>query len=104
MKFSNIVVHPKPSPPEGYGFVVHQVAACGRPLVLPQWYRQLSASKFLQDRETCIYITGHDPTDKENFKWAMRPENNTKMAPEIRRRFDENVNFADEANRIRALL
>ncbi len=104
VKFSNIVVHPKPSPPEGYGFVVHQVAACGRPLVLPQWYRQLSASKFLQERETCIYITGHDPTDKENFKWAMRPENNAKMAPEIRRRFDENVSFADEASRIRALL
>jgi glycosyltransferase involved in cell wall biosynthesis len=104
MKFSNIVVHPKPSPPEGYGFIIHQVAACGRPLVVPQWYRQLSASRFLQDRETCIYITGDDPLDKANFKWAMQPENNARMAAQIRRRFDENVNFSAEADKIKSLL
>lgn len=104
VKFSHMIVHPKPSPPEGYGFVIHQVAACGRPLVVPQWYKQLSASKFLEDRQTCIYITGDDPLDKANFKWAMQPDNNARMAAEIRRRFDENVNFEDEARKIRALL
>ncbi len=104
MKMSNIVCQPKPSPPEGYGFVIHQVAACGRPLVVPQWYRQLSASKFLQDGETCVYITGENETDKANFKRAMEPEQNARMAQEIRRRFDHHVNFDDEAAKIRALL
>lgn len=104
MKMSNMVIHPKPSPPEGFGFIIHQVAACGRPLVVPQWYKQLSASKFLQDGETCVYITGQDPTDKANFKEAMKPENNQRMAETIRKRFDENVNFAAEAEAIRKLL
>jgi hypothetical protein len=58
----------------------------------------------LQDRETCIYITGDDPLDKANFKWAMQPENNARMAAQIRRRFDENVNFSAEADKIRSLL
>jgi hypothetical protein len=104
IKDSHVILHAKPSPPEGYGFVCHEVAACGRPMIIPDWYKKLSASKFLQDRETCIFLTGHDPTDKANFHWMIRPENNARMAAEIRRRFDENVNFDDEARRIRALL
>jgi hypothetical protein len=84
--------------------VVHEVAACGRPLIIPGWYQSLSASLFLQHRETCVYITGHDPTDKENFKCMVKPENNMRMAELIRKRFDENVNFAAEADQLKALL
>jgi hypothetical protein len=104
MKHSNIVVHAKTSPPEGYGFVVHQIAASGRPMVIPQHYKQLSAVKFLQHRETCLFITGENEEDKANFKWAMEPENNQRMSETMHKRFLENVNFEDEAAKIRALL
>lgn len=104
IKHSHAICHPKPSPPEGYGFVAHEVAACGRPLIIPGWYQQLSASLFLQHRETCVYISGHDPTDKENFRYMMNPDNNARMAETIRKRFDENVNFEAEANQLKALL
>lgn len=104
IKLSHAILHPKRTPPEGFGFVVHEVAACGRPLIIPEWYKQLSASLFLQNRETCIFTTGHDPTDKENFHWMMREDNNARMAETIRKRFDENINFTAEAEAIRKLL
>jgi hypothetical protein len=103
MKLSNIMVHPKGTA-EGYGFCVHQFASCGRPVVVTEHYRTISACFFLQHRETCLFITGDDGTDRENFKWALQPENNERMSETIHRRFKEHVNFEDEANRIKALL
>lgn len=104
IKESHAVLQPKRSPPEGFGYLVHEVAACGRPLIVPHWYKQLSAALFLQERETCLFITGHDPTDKENLHWLFSGDNAPRMGREIRRRFDHNVNFDDEARRIKELL
>lgn len=104
IKHSNAIHHSKHVPPEGYGFLLRYAAACGRPLFLPTWYQNLSASRFLEDRKTCIWITGLDPIDKENFKWALQPDNNARMGAEIRRRFDQHVNFDSEAEAIRKLL
>jgi hypothetical protein len=105
MKFTNLAVHIKRSPPEGYGFVIHNLAACGRPMVVEEdAYRHLSAYSFLQHRETCLFVNGHDPIDKSNYRWALEPENNRRMSETLHRRFHENVNFDDEAYRIKQLL
>jgi glycosyltransferase involved in cell wall biosynthesis len=103
MKLSNFMIHPK-TDTEGYGFVIHEFASCGRPVVVPRHYETLSARCFLQDKESCIYITGDDTTDKANFHWAMKPENNARLSQTIHRRFKENVSFEDEAAKIEALL
>lgn len=103
MKLSNIMVHPK-TLQEGYGFVIHEFASCGRPVVVPRHYETLSAKLFLQDKESCIFITGDDQTDRANFHWALQPENNARLGETINRRFKENVSFSDEAAKLAALL
>ena len=104
MRLSNMAVHIKRGS-EGYGFIIHCLAAMGRPPIIEQTaYEKLSAYKFLQHRETCLFVTGHDPTDKGNLRWAMEPENNLRMAQTLHRRFCENVNFESEAVAIKKLL
>lgn len=105
MMLSNMAVHIKRSPPEGYGFVIHCLAACGRPPIIEyDAYRNNSARAFLQHKETCLYVTGHDPTDKENLRWALEPENNLKMSKTLYDRFMETVDFPAEAAKLKALL
>lgn len=105
MNLSNMVVHIKRSPPEGYGFVIHCLAACGRPPIIEyDAYRNNSARAFLQHKETCLYVTGHDPTDRENLKWALQPEVNLKMSKVLHDRFLNEVDFSAEAEKLKALL
>lgn len=105
MMLSNMAVHIKRSPPEGYGFVIHCLAACGRPPIIEyDAYRNNSARAFLQHKETCLYVTGHDPTDFENLKWALQPEVNLKMSTLLHERFVNEVNFEHEADLLRKLL
>jgi hypothetical protein len=105
MRMSNAAVHIKRSPPEGYGFVVHCLAACGRPPIIEyDAYRNNSARAFLQHKETCLYVTGHDPTDRENLRWALEPENNLRMSKTLYDRFMNEVDFAAEAAKLKALL
>lgn len=105
MMLSNMAVHIKRSPPEGYGFIIHCLAACGRPPIIEyDAYRNNSARAFLQHKETCLYVTGHDPTDRENLRWALEPENNLKMSKTLHDRFMENVDFAAEAAKLKDLL
>lgn len=105
MRLSSMACHIKRSPPEGYGFLVHCLAAMGRPPIVEQTaYEKLSAYKFLQHRETCLYVSGDDATDKSNLRWALQPENNLRMAETLHRRFRENVSFDGEARAIAKLL
>lgn len=105
MMLSNMAVHIKRSPPEGFGFVIHCLAACGRPPIIEyDAYRHNSARAFLQHKETCLFVTGHDPTDFENLRWALEPENNLRMSATLHDRFVETVNFEAEAATLKALL
>lgn len=104
MKFSNMAVHIKRGS-EGYGFVIHCLAACGRPFVIePQYYDHLASWRFMQNRETCIHVNGHDPIDKENFLWALDYDNNQRMSKTLYQRFRENVDFDEDARKIKNLL
>lgn len=104
MKVSNLAVHIKRGS-EGYGFVIHCLAACGRPMVVEEEaYRHLSAYRFLKHRETCLFVTGHDPTDKENYRWALEPENNRRLSRNLYLSFVDNVNFESEAEAFKKLL
>jgi hypothetical protein len=100
-----MAVHIKRSPPEGYGFLVHCLAAMGRPPIVEQTaYEKLSAYKVLQHRETCLFVNGHEDTDRTNLRWAMEVENNQHMAQTLHQRFCDNVNFEAEASAIAKLL
>lgn len=105
MKFSNLAVHIKRSPPEGYGFLIHNLAACGRPFVVEEdAYRHLSAYRFMQHMETCLFVSGHDPIDKANYRKALEPEVNQRMSERLYQRFRENIDFDEDARRIKELL
>jgi len=104
MGLSNIVQHVKRGS-EGYGFVLHCLAAMGRPPIVEQdAYRELSAYSFLDHKETCLFINGNDSEDQANLRWALEPENNQRLSETLHRRFLENVNFEAEAEQIRKLL
>jgi hypothetical protein len=104
MRFSNMAVHIKRGS-EGYGFIVNQLAAMGRPMIVEHGpYAELAAFRFMEHRVTNLFVSGHDPTDKENLRWALQPENNLQMAETLKIRFDENVNFEAEAAAIAKLL
>lgn len=104
MKCSNLAMHIKRGS-EGYGYVIHALAACGRPPIIEEdAYRELSAFRFLQHRETCLYVTGNDTIDRENLRWALQPENNLRMAQTLHQRFCDNVSFEAEATAITKLL
>lgn len=104
MKFSSMIWHVKRC--DGYGFIVHKAAAMGRPIICEQRnYAHLSARSFLQDGQTCLYITGHPATDTNNLKqYLFDPEQVNRMSKAIYQRFCDNVNFETEAEKVRALL
>lgn len=104
MRLSNMAVHIKRGS-EGYGFVIHGLAACGRPMIVEEdAYRELSAYDFMFHRKTCLFVTGNHETDKANLKWAMEPEVNHDMSWALHSEFSKRVQFDREAQDVRKLL
>jgi hypothetical protein len=90
---------------DGFGHVIHDWAAVGRPLIgHGSFYRGLMAEPFWQDGVTCIDLDKHTPAEVAALIRDMDPERHREMCRAIRRVFDETVDFAAEAERIRELL
>lgn len=103
MRLTNAAVHIKRS--DGYGYIIHSLAAMGRPPIVEHGaYHRLSAFSFLQHKETCLHVSGHADIDKENLRWLLEPENNQRCSETLHKRFEENVNWENEAEQIRKLL
>lgn len=104
MSLTNMVWHLKRC--DGYGYIIHQVAASGRPVICEERnYSHLSFGKLLTDGQTCVYITGDNEADKKNLRdYFLNPERCRDMGKELHRRFHENINFDDEARKIKELL
>jgi hypothetical protein len=92
---------------DGYGHVLHNAAAIGRPLIgHASNYRGLLGEPFWQDLKTCIDLDRHDPHEALRLIQAISAdaEWHGEMCETMAARFREAVDFDAEAAAIRKAL
>jgi hypothetical protein len=90
---------------DGYGHVLHNAAAIGRPLIgHASHYRGLLGEPLWRDLETCIDLDRHPPERAVRLVRAITadPEWHAAMCAEMAATFVRTVNFDQEADAIRA--
>ena len=105
MKEAAFIWHLK-SQGDGYGFVVHQASALGRPCIVKKsYYAGQLAEVLFDDSVTCIDLDLG--TRDENFKKirvSSEPDNHAKLCENAYRVFKENVDFDREFEEIKSFL
>jgi hypothetical protein len=92
---------------DGYGHVLHNAAAMGRPLIgHASHFRGLLGEPFWRDMQTCIDLDRHDPTEALRLLRAIAadPDWYADMSRTIAETFEATVDFDAEATRIRQVL
>ena len=90
---------------DGFGHVIHDWAAIGRPLIgHAGHYRGLMAEPFWVDGVTCIDLDRHTVPEVVERLQTITAEEHLAMGQAIRAVFDQHVDFAAEAGRIREFL
>lgn len=91
---------------DGYGHVVHNAAACGRPLILSKkTYQKLRFGKFIEDGKTCVCVDGHDAQAlAKKIRYYSEPSRLLKMSRQLYERFRNLVNFDEDEKKIRRFL
>lgn len=91
---------------EGYGHVIHNAYACGRPaIVLHEYYSGKIADCFLHDEVSAIFVD--DLTPQEAVAKIVKfsePERHIKMCENAYELFKENVDFDFDEAKFRAFL
>lgn len=104
MKDSTFGWHVKPA--DGYGHLLHQWYACGRPVITRgDYYLFKTGGMLLTDGETCIDLDRHTFDDNiKLIRYWSEPENNLKMCLNAMDRFRSVCDFNLEAERIKIFL
>lgn len=91
---------------DGFGHVIHNAAACGRPLIVrKEYYNGKMANDLLIDGETCIAIDGLSTTDLiSKIEYYNQHFIYLNMCRAMRERFQKVVNFDKETEEIKAFL
>lgn len=90
---------------DGFGHVIHNWAAVGRPLIgHGSHYAGKVAAPFWEDGVTCIDLDRHSLEEACQMVRDTSAEQHAEMCRAIRARFDACVDYAAEAEQIRALL
>jgi len=91
---------------DGYGFVIHNAYACGRPCIVKgSHYRHLTAGSLLEDSVTCIDLElGSKEQNIEKIRHFSKPENHVQMCKNAHNRFKEVVDFDKEFEEIKKFL
>lgn len=104
MQNSGFTWHYKPLG-DGYGHVLHNTYACGRPAIInTNHYRGMQGSALLEDNVTCIDTSCHSQQSIVSLLESMTPEEHTLRCERAYRRFKDVVNFDEEEIRIRKFL
>ena len=91
---------------DGFGHVIHQWAAVGRPLIgHASHYRGRMAESLWQDGVTCIDLDRHSPAETASLIGSISRDTkrHRAMCEAIRAEFDK-IDWAGETERIRELL
>ena len=90
---------------DGFGHVIHDWAAIGRPLIgHSSYYAGQRASVFWRDGETCIDLSVHSLTEAVEIVREMTPEKHAEMCRAVRAVLDSVYDPARDAETVRALL
>ncbi len=105
MKEASFIWHIKEGG-DGYGHVVHNAAALGRPLIISKrQYRGMRFEKFIEDGKTCINVDGLSAEQlARKIRTCSEPERLKKMGHAIYERFRECVDFDRDEKNIRRFL
>ena len=91
---------------DGYGFLVHNAYACGRPCIVKgSYYRGKSADALFQDSVTCIDLElGTKEENIKKIRYFSEPERHLQMCENAYKRFKEEVDFDKEIEEIKEFL
>lgn len=91
---------------DGYGHVIHNAFAVGRPVLVNMgYYRDKLAGRLMVDGVTCIDLDSHSDQDLADIVLALSvPGAGDRLGAAARARFEEVVPFEKEAEEIRSLL
>ena len=90
---------------DGFGHVIHNWAAVGRPLIgHASYYRGQIAEHLWQDGVTCIDLDQHSIEEAARIIRQTTPEKHREMCEAIRAEFDVHYDPAAHAEEVRALL
>lgn len=90
---------------DGFGHVIHNWAAVGRPLIgHASHYAGKLAEPFWQDGVTCIDLDQHSVREACEIISSTTPEKHLEMCEAMRATFDRVVDFEADAEAVRALL
>jgi len=91
---------------DGYGHIIFNSGAVGRPLVVKkEYYRSKLGEKLMTDGETCVTIDGLSPEEiKTKIEHYSEPTRYSRMCFKINDNFNNTVNFYDEEQKIRIFL
>ena len=104
MRKTAFVWHVKPGG-DGFGHVLHNSMAMGRPIItMERDYADSLARPLLEDRKTCILIGGDPAENSEKIASLSDPETIKAMSHEAAVRFRDVVDYDLEADQVDAFL
>lgn len=105
MRRASFIWHLK-SQGDGYGFVVHQAMAAGRPLIVKkQYYAGQMVEPLLEDGITCIDLNNDQLFENiRKIRYFSTPERHRGMCENAHKRFKEVVDFDKEFLEIKKFL
>ena len=87
---------------DGYGHIIHNVFAMGRPPIINMsYYKNKMAGKLMIDGETCIAIDGLNPQEIVN---KIQSADCSKMSLNAHNKFVQEVNFDEDEKKIQQFL
>ena len=90
---------------DGFGHVIHNWAAVGRPLIgHARYYAGQRAEPLWRDGETCIDLDRHDLDEAARIIRETTPERHAQMCRAIRETFEAIYDPAADAEAVRGLL
>lgn len=97
--------HVKPGG-DGFGHIIHNWFASGRPVIIEgNDYRDKLAGNLLQDGVTCVDLDKHSFNESiDLIRRYSEPGLHKYTCEQVRKRFDEVVNFDQEENLIKSFL
>ena len=105
MREASFIFHIK-SHGEGYGHIIHNAFACGRPpLIMKKYYEGKMAEPLIEDNVTAICLDNYTVAQNaERIKAASDPEVHQMLCENAVKRFDELVSFEADAEKVRLFL
>ncbi len=105
MKEAGFILHIK-SHGEGYGHIIHNAFACGRPVItVKKYYEGKMAEPLIVDGKTAICLDGLSPQDSaKKIRQYTSPEVYKTLCENASRAFHDNVSFAMDAKKVEEFL